>query len=137
MAADSCRTATLTLSLTVDDPADAADFYCRAFGAQRLCQANGGDGRVAWSELRIGDSTLMLSDEGAREARSPLSLRGTTACVRLRVPDAPRLAQQALEAGARLQGSERNGCCRLTDPFGHHWVLETEGLRQPPTPNGS
>lgn len=120
---------TATPYLTLKDTSEAIDFYKRAFGAVEIFRMNGLDGKIAHAEIRIGDSPLMLGDESpCSEAKAPESLNGTTTGIFLYVDDVDASFKRALEAGARetvpLQNmfwGDRFG--RLTDPFGHKWML--------------
>ena len=120
---------TATPYLTLKDTSEAIDFYKRAFGAVEIFRMNGPDGKIAHAEIRIGNSPLMLGDESpSSEAKAPESLNGTTSGIFLYVDDVDASFKRALDAGARqtvpLQNmfwGDRFG--RLTDPFGHKWML--------------
>jgi PhnB protein len=66
----------VTRYLVVDAAAQAIAFCERAFGAQRLLQHEGPDGRIAHAEVQIGDSPAMLAD-ATDGHRSPQALGGT------------------------------------------------------------
>jgi PhnB protein len=120
---------TVTAYLTIDGAAAAIDFYRRAFGAKEICRMPSPDGKIMHAEITIGDSHIMLADESsASETRSPQTLKGTTAGIFLYVEDVDAAFKQAVKAGAKetmpLQNmfwGDRFG--RLTDPFGHRWML--------------
>ncbi len=120
---------TATPYLTLKDASEAIDFYKRAFGAVEIFRMNGPDGKIAHAEIRIGNSPLMLGDESpCSEAKAPESLNGTTSGLFLYVDDVDASFKRALDAGAQqtvpLQNmfwGDRFG--RLTDPFGHKWML--------------
>lgn len=122
---------TATPYLTLKDTSEAIDFYKRAFGAVEIFRMNGPDGKIAHAEIRIGNSPLMLGDESpCSEAKAPETLDGTTLGIFLYVDDVDASFKRALDAGARqtvpLQNmfwGDRFG--RLTDPFGHKWMLAT------------
>lgn len=122
---------TATPYLTLKDTSEAIDFYKRAFGAVEIFRMNGPDGKIAHAEIRIGNSPLMLGDESpCSEAKAPETLEGTTLGIFLYVDDVDASFKRALDAGARqtvpLQNmfwGDRFG--RLTDPFGHKWMLAT------------
>lgn len=88
-------------------------------------------GLVAYAQIRIGDSMVLLSDEMAGSPqRSPSSLAGTSVAVRIYVDDVDACFARALAAGAvQLRGvadqfyGDRNGALR--DPFGHVWIVST------------
>lgn len=115
--------------LRVHSTADAIDFYTRAFGAHELFRLVEPGGRVGHAEIKIGSTTVMLSDEYPESGiRGPRSLGGTTFSMHLHVADVDNAFKQAVSAGASivrpLQNQfygERSGTLR--DPFGHEWVL--------------
>lgn len=115
--------------LRVRGAAQAIDFYARAFGAKELLRLTEPSGRIGHAEIKIGDTTLMLSDEYPELGiRGPLALGGTTCAIHLHVDGVDALMKQAIEAGATTVreaadhfSSERSGMVR--DPFGHEWLL--------------
>jgi len=115
--------------LTVADASAALDFYKRAFGAKELFRLPGPGGKLVHSEMMIGDSHVMVADEsGLALTRSPQSLNGTTASVFLYIEDVDSVFQQAVRAGAKEDMAPQDmfwgdRFARLTDPFGHHWML--------------
>jgi uncharacterized glyoxalase superfamily protein PhnB len=124
---------TLTPSLTVDDAAQAIDFYKRAFGATELARAPAPDGERIWhAELQIGDSRLMLLDEFPEMGgcSAPKTLGGTTISLHLFVEDADAAFERAVDAGAAVEmplqdafWGDRYG--KVRDPFGHVWSIAT------------
>ena len=63
----------------------------------------GPPGKIGHAELKIGDSTIMLSDEmPGGSCRSPQSLGGTTITLFLYVEDADRTFNQAVTAGGKV-----------------------------------
>lgn len=115
--------------LRLHDAAAAIDFYTRAFGARELFRLVEPSGRVGHAEVRIGPTTLMLSDEYPELGlRGPRALGATTVSIHIHASDVDRLFAQAVAAGAEvvrpLQDQfygERSGTVR--DPFGHEWML--------------
>jgi PhnB protein len=122
---------TVNTYLTLQDASQAIAFYKKAFGAEEVLRLDGPQGKVAHAELRLGDSTIMLSDEMAGgKCRSPQSLGGTTITLFLYVPDVDRTFNQAVAAGAQVVmpvadmfWGDRFG--QVTDPFGHSWGIGT------------
>lgn len=120
---------TTTPYLIVKDASAAIDFYKGAFGANELCRMPAPDGKIMHAEITIGDSHIMLSDESsANEIKSPQTLKGAASALFLYVEDVDAAFKQALKAGAKesqpLQNmfwGDRFG--KLTDPFGHLWLL--------------
>jgi uncharacterized glyoxalase superfamily protein PhnB len=49
--------------LRVHSTAEAIDFYSRAFDARELFRLTEPSGRIGHAEVRIGPTTVMLSDE--------------------------------------------------------------------------
>lgn len=115
--------------LRVRGAADAIAFYTRAFGANELFRLTEPGGRIGHAEIKIGDTTLMLSDEYPEYGiRGPLALGGTTFAIHLHVDRVDALMIQAIEAGATIVREpadqfygERS--CMIRDPFGHEWLL--------------
>jgi uncharacterized glyoxalase superfamily protein PhnB len=81
--------------------------------------------------VRIGDSTVMLTDEAPQwGALSPKSLKGSPVTIHLYVDDADAFVARAAKAGAKVTmpvdemfWGDRYG--KLEDPFGHHWSIGT------------
>jgi uncharacterized glyoxalase superfamily protein PhnB len=115
--------------LRLHDTAAAIEFYTRAFGAKELYRLVEPSGRVGHAEVKIGPTTIMLSDEYPEyDIRGPRSIGGTSVSIHIHVNDVDRLFEQAVAAGATvvrpLQNQfygERSGTVR--DPFGHEWLL--------------
>src|SRR6187455_2679562 len=53
---------TVTPQLTLDNAAQAIDWYKKALGAEEVARAVGPDGKIMHAEIRIGDSLIMLND---------------------------------------------------------------------------
>lgn len=81
------------------------------------------DGKVAHAELRIGDSTMMLSDASERAPAAPVMLY-------VYVPDVDAVYRSALQAGAmsfmqpalQFYGDRSGG---VVDPAGNRWFIGT------------
>ena len=122
---------TATPYLTIRGAAKAIEFYKQAFSAQELFRMPGPDGKIMHAEILIGDSHIMLADESPKgETKSPQSLNGSTSGIFLYVEDVDTLFKQAQKAGAKetqplenMFWGDRFG--KLTDPFGHRWMLAT------------
>jgi PhnB protein len=119
---------TVTPRLVVSDGAAAIDFYTRAFGASELGERfTGPDGEVVHAEVRIGDSVVMVTEEGD-EAKSPVTAGTATAIMATYWEDVDAAWERAVEAGAEIIYpladqfyGERGG--RVRDPFGQQWML--------------
>ena len=122
----------ITTQLTVQNGAQAIDFYKRAFGAEELMRMQSPDGKsIVHAELRIGDSNFFLCDEvPGNNCRAPQSLGGSTSSLYVYVNDVDAAFARALAAGAQARmpvremfWGDRN--CKIADPFGHEWSLAT------------
>jgi uncharacterized glyoxalase superfamily protein PhnB len=115
--------------LRVHSTAEAIEFYRRAFGAMELFRLTEPNGRIGHAEIKIGPTTVMLSDEYPEcGIRGPRSLGGTTFSMHLHVGDVDRAFEQAVSAGASVVRplenhfyGERSATVR--DPFGQEWLL--------------
>src|SRR5580693_7465569 len=75
---------TVTPRLVVRDGVAAIDFYRAAFGATELGERfTGPDGELIHAEVQIGDSVVMVAEEGddGAPARSPQSLGGVVSAI--------------------------------------------------------
>ncbi len=119
---------TITPVLTVREAPSAVTFYMRAFGAEEVYRNTYSDGRIV-SEMALGRARFRVADEAPEASNlSPQSLNGTTVRINLLVADPDAVFQQAIESGAvevapvsDQSYGLRQG--RLTDPFGHHWLI--------------
>jgi PhnB protein len=115
--------------MRVRDAAQAIAFYQRAFGAEELFRLTEPGGRIGHAEIRIGKTTLMLSEEYPEYGIvGPQTLGGTTFSIHLHVDNADEWIARAIEAGATLVRpatdafyGERSGS--VQDPLGHEWLL--------------
>lgn len=116
----------------VNDGAAAIEFYKRAFGAEEIGEAfTGPGGEVIHAEIRIGDSVIMITEDGDPDApaRSPQALGGfVTAIMALYWEDVDSAWTQAIDAGVEIIYpvanqfyGERGG--RVRDPFGQQWMM--------------
>ncbi|MGE0601658.1 MAG: VOC family protein [Dehalococcoidia bacterium] len=120
----------VTAYLCCDGAAKAIDFYSAAFGAEEVSRWPEPDGRLGHAEMRIGETTLYLSDEFPQYgAIAPKSLGGTTVAFVLSVDDVDGMWTRAVAAGATIDRPladspvGRGGWLR--DPFGHRWNVMT------------
>jgi len=124
---------TVTPQLTLDNAAQAIDWYKRALGATEVSRAVGPDGKVMHAEVRIGDSPIMLNDEmgGAKSAKA---IGSSPASLWVYVEDCDALFNRAVAAGARVAPGpmgqltdqfwgDRTGT--FTDPHGYRWTIAT------------
>jgi PhnB protein len=123
---------TVTPQLTLDDAAQAIDWYTRALGAEELGRAVGPDGKILHAELRIGNSRIMLND-AMMGGKGPKALGGSPASLWIYVEDCDALFNRALGAGAQVFGQMGkmadqfwgDRCGTFTDPHGYRWTIAT------------
>jgi PhnB protein len=128
----------VTAHLVVRNAAAAVEFYKKALGATELARVNDPGGKIMHTELKIGDSRVMMADEYPEMcARSPQSLGGSPVSMYLYVEDADRVFNQAVAAGAKVVRpvqdqfyGDRSGA--IEDPFGHSWQIATHKEDVPP-----
>lgn len=122
---------TVTPHLVCAGAADAIEFYKRAFNAEELGRIPGADGKLLHAAIRIGDSTVMLTDEFPDwDSLGPKSLKGSPVTIHLYVENVDAFVERAVDAGAKITmpladafWGDRYG--KLEDPFGHHWSVAT------------
>ncbi len=116
---------TINAYLFVDDAKGAVDFYVKAFDGILGDLMEGPDGSVMHASVRIGDSSLMLSQANPQwGTQSPQSLGGSPAMLHLYVRDADATVKKAIACGCTEVApmmdcfwGERMG--KVEDPFGH------------------
>ncbi len=123
---------TVTPGLTVNDAKGAIEFYKKAFGAVEIEVCYGPDGKkVMHSEIKIGDSVIMLNDEFPEMGCiSPKTLGGSSIAIYLQVDDADMWFERAVKAGATISmpiadqfWGDRHG--QVLDPYGYKWGVST------------
>ncbi len=120
---------TLSCYLIVPNADEAIDFYQKALGAHGGACMRMPDGSVMHAELKIGDSTFMLTSENAEwEQKSPGTLGGTPVSMHIYCDDVDALFAQATAAGmqaimppADMFWGDRYA--KVVDPFGHIWGI--------------
>jgi PhnB protein len=120
---------TVTPQLTLDNAAQAIDWYKQALGAQEVSRAPGPDGKLMHAELRIGDSRIMLND-AVMGNKGPKALGGSPASLWLYVEDCDALFNRAVSAGGQVRmpmGDQFWGdrCGTVADPHGYSWTIAT------------
>jgi uncharacterized glyoxalase superfamily protein PhnB len=53
---------TITPQLTLDNAAQAIDWYKKALGAEEVGRSTGPDDKIMHAEIKIGDSRIMVND---------------------------------------------------------------------------
>lgn len=106
------------------------EFLQAAFGGRVIHRMEAPDGRVGHTEIRIGDSVVMLAD--APGAQAPMN-----AMLYLYVDDVDAVYQRALAAGATAQQpvrdqfyGDRSGA--VADTAGNTWWIATHVEDVPP-----
>ena len=124
---------TVTPQLTLDNTAQAIDWYKKALGAEEKSRSAGPDGKIIHAELQIGNSRFMLNDAmgGGKSAKA---YGGSPIALWIYVPDCDALFNRAVAAGAHVAPGpmgqmtdqfwgDRSGT--FTDPYGYQWSIAT------------
>ena len=123
---------TVSVYLIVPNAVEALEFYEKAFGAETVCRMAGPDGKSTMhAECRIGNSTVMLSEENPEwGTRSALTIGGSPISMHLYVENADSFMDRAVAAGCEVVmplmnafWGDRYG--KLKDPFGIEWGIAT------------
>lgn len=117
--------------LWLKNPAEAIEFYKKAFDAVEIYRLTEPEGKVAHAEITIGGAKISLAGEYPEYGiLGPETMGNTTVGIQLQVEDADKLFQQAVEAGATIVNpmtdqfyGDRAGSVK--DPFGHYWMIYT------------
>jgi PhnB protein len=119
---------TITPFLIHEKAPELVDFMKSTFGAEELKRSTGGDPDGFYSEVRIGDTVIMVGG-GAAARRGNLP-----AALHVYVPDCDAAYRRALEAGAvTLMGAQGEPADRpygersafVEDAFGNYWYIAT------------
>jgi uncharacterized glyoxalase superfamily protein PhnB len=124
---------TVTPQLTLDNAAQAIDWYKKALGAEEVGRVVGPDGKVMHAELRIGNSLIMLNDVMGG-GKGPKAMGGSPMSLWVYVEDCDALFKRAVAAGAKVDPGPmgtmqdqfwggRSGT--FTDPHGYRWSIAT------------
>jgi PhnB protein len=115
----------VTPYLNVADANAAIGFYAKAFGAEEKFRLPADDGKkIMHAVLEIAGGTVFLSDMAP--AQKPAAVSIALGLENARAVDA--LAARVKEAGGTITLAPQDmfwgdRFCELTDPFGHHWML--------------
>src|SRR5215467_10320749 len=104
---------TVTPQLTLDNAAQAIDWYKKGLGAEEVSPAVGPDGKIMHAELKIGDSRIMLND-AMMGGKGPKALGGSPASLWICVDNCDALFNRAIAAGAQVA---HGGMGKLQDQF--------------------
>lgn len=123
---------TVTPYLSLNRAAEALDWYKKAFGAKELLREAAPDGKIFHARVRIGDSTVMLSDNFQQSPETESSASGPSrVTLHIYSKNADKFWQQAIDNGAKVEmpidnqyWGERYG--KLSDPYGHSWSVSQQ-----------
>ena len=124
---------TVTPQLTLDNAAQAIDWYKKGLGAEEVTRAVGPDGKIMHAELRIGNSKIMVNDP-MMGSKGPKSIGGSPVSLWIYVEDCDSLFNKAVGAGAQVAKGgmgnladqfwgDRSGT--VVDPHGYTWTIAT------------
>ena len=119
----------ITPYLCIKGATEAIEFYKRAFDAAEVFRLVTPGGEIGHAEIRIGDSSFMLSEACSQSPLlSPQSQGCSSVGLYLYVEDVNAQFAKAVDAGAKVISplldqfyGDRTGV--LKDPFGHVWYL--------------
>ncbi len=122
---------TISIYLIVKNANAALEFYEKAFGGTGTECMFAPDGSVMHGEIKIGNSTVMLSQENPQwDMKSPETLGGSPASIHMYVEDCDAAFQKAIDAGCTqvapvtdMFWGDRYG--KVEDPFGFQWGIAT------------
>lgn len=122
--------AALTSALCYRDPKAALKFLEAAFGFDLVMLIEDAEGHLAHSEMKFGDSLVMIGNEWTAQHKSPASIDGfNTQTVHIHLEgDIDAHCERARAAGAEILMEpedqfygDRTYRCR--DPEGHFWTV--------------
>lgn len=121
-------TQTVTAYLCCNGASRALDWYADVFAGIELSRIPNDDGRLGHAEMRIGHSTIFISDEWAEmKIHDPRHLGGNSVSLVIEVADADAAHAKAVQAGARSERPVRDEpfgrAGWIYDPWGHHWCI--------------
>ena len=124
---------TVTPQLTLDNAAQAIDWYKKGLGADEVSRNIGPDGKIMHAEIRIGDSRIMMND-AMMGGKGPKAIGGSPAALWIYVEDCDALFNRAVAAGGQVVGGPMgqmgdqfwgDRCGTFTDPQGYSWTIAT------------
>lgn len=127
---DGWQRSSFTSALIYRDPKAALDWLEKAFGFETVMVITNKEGQIEHSEMRFGDSLLMIGSEWSEKHKSPKSIGGvTTQTVHVHLDrDVDAHCAQARAAGAEIVMEpadqfygDRTYSAR--DPEGHRWTF--------------
>ncbi|MGB8684871.1 MAG: cupin domain-containing protein [Candidatus Binatus sp.] len=132
--------------LNIEGVASAVEFYKSVFGASVLMRDEEPSGIVSHAMLKLGDTTVMLSDPTSADvkqndvhhlSRSPRSYGGSPVQLYIYVADTDDVVRRAVAAGAKIIDPVEDRdwgdrCGGIEDPYGHVWFVGTPLKDVPP-----
>jgi PhnB protein len=121
----------VTPHLSIAGVADALGFYERVLGASVRMRMDAPGGLVAYAEIELGGSVIMLGEEALPDSDpSPKKLGGTSVSLFVYVEDVDEVFRRAVEAGAQAVSEPEfhfygDRVATIDDPFGHRWNVAT------------
>ena len=120
---------TVTAHLTLDNAAQAMEWYKKGFGATEKGRHLGPDGKIMHAVISIGNSLVIMNDVMPGQ-KGPKAYGGSPASLWLYVENSDALFNQAVGAGATVVvplgdqfWGDRGGA--VTDPAGYTWWIAT------------
>lgn len=125
----------VTAYLTVNNAADAMEWYREVFDATEIYHHTGPGGKYIHLEMSIGGGVMMLADDfpemGGGTSNLPEAIGGSPVTLHIYVPDVDQVFDKALALGAtesvpvsEMFWGDRFG--KFTDPYGHVWSVATK-----------
>lgn len=120
----------LSSAVSYRDPKAALRWLEEAFGFEPFMVIVDGDGNLAHSEMKFGDSIVMVGTEWTEKHRSPKSIGGiNTQTVHVQLEESlDAHCERARKAGANIIAEPEtqfygDRTYRCTDPEGHIWTF--------------
>jgi PhnB protein len=124
---------TITPQMTLDNAAEAIEWYKKALGAEETSRATGPGGVIMHAELRIGSSRIMVND-AMMGGKGPKAYGGSPMTLWVYVDDCDTLFKRAIAAGGKVGHGgmgemqdqfwgDRSGT--FIDPSGYTWTIAT------------
>jgi PhnB protein len=121
----------VTPHLSIAGVADALEFYQSVLGASVRMRMDAPGGLVAYAEIELGGSVIMLGEEALPDSEpSPKTLGGTSVSLFVYVEDVDEVFRRAVEAGVQAVSEPEfhfygDRVATIDDPFGHRWNVAT------------
>ncbi|MPZ19158.1 MAG: VOC family protein [Luteitalea sp.] len=120
---------TVTPSLTLENAAQAIDWYKEGLGAAEVSRATGASGEIMHAEIEIGNSRVMVQDP-MMGGKGPKTIGGSPASLWVYVEDCDALFNRAVGAGAEVLYPVTDHfwgdrCGSVKDPHGYTWTFAT------------